>query len=108
MWIQALNEIICNLSNRCEDQTQLDDVYDSFCEKLFAELDKNLRFKYVSKRNRKLIINSKPYWNDELHNLWKEMVKNENKFSKYRGRNRFVKNELYILHKNSQKSLIRH
>ena len=103
MWRNAIDGIIDRLMYRCELQPELDETYVLFCKSIFEELDHSIGFKYVNKRNRKRMKSRKPYWNDELHSLWKRMIKSENAFGRYLGNNRNIKQELYTQHKNTQK-----
>ena len=101
-WTLALHNIIDRLSARNDMQAKLDSLYDSFCNSLFKELDTSLGYKYVSKKYRKRFKNHKPYWNDHLFLLWKNMIKAEKEFTKYKGNNRGVRNNLFQKHVLSQ------
>ena len=101
-WKLALHNIINRLAERIAMQDELDSLYDSFCKSLFKELDDNLGFKYVSKKCKKRFKNHKPYWNDNLLSLWRAMVQAEKDFTRYKGRNRGIRNTLYAKHVSAQ------
>ena len=101
-WTLALQKIIDRLLTRNNMQAQLDSIYDSFCKSLFKELDDCLGFRFASKKSKKRFKNHKPYWNDHLLTLWKNMVKSEKEFTRYKGRNRGIRNHLYQKHVSSQ------
>ena len=61
---------------------------------VFCELDNMLDYKRISNHSRKKHKHSKPYWNANLDSLWREMVKHEKKFVKYKGKNRTIKSSL--------------
>ena len=102
IWQQAILNIIERLIHAQNTQQELDALYIEFCKSLFSELDDCLGFKYITKKHRKRLRNNKPYWNENLFNLWKEMVKCEKMFSKYKGNSRDVRNMLYQQHISSQ------
>ena len=101
-WTLALQNIIDRLSARHAMQTELDALYDSFCKSLFKELDESLGFRFVSKKCKKRFKNHKPYWNDHLLELWRNMVQAEKEFTRYKGQNRGTRNILFRKHVSSQ------
>ena len=101
-WTLALHNIIDRLSARNIMQSEIDTLYDSFCKSLFTELDESLGFRFVSKKSKKRFKNHKPYWNDNLLALWKNMVHAEKEFTRYRGQNRCFRNQLLRKHVSSQ------
>ena len=101
-WILALQNIINRLSTRIDMQNNLDSLYNSFCNSLFKELDDCLGYKHASKKCRKRFKNHKPYWNDHLLLLWKNLVQAEKDFTHYKGNNRNVRNALFQRHVSSQ------
>ena len=103
MWRIAMNNITDRLSFNFNQQRELDDIYDEFCTELFKELDVSIGFRVLSKNSKKRFKSSKPYWNDELYNLWKDMNKKEKFFNNYRGGIRRIKTQLLEDFKHSQR-----
>ena len=67
------------------EQHETDKVYTQFCDTLTSEMDKYLKYTSSSRPLRKRLKNSKPYWNQELYDLWLKMSTSENEFSRYNG-----------------------
>ena len=63
---------------------------------ILNEMDNYVEFRDVSKSNAKKYKCSKPYWNNNLHMAWSNMMKSEKKFKKYHG-HRNVKSKLRVL-----------
>ena len=49
-------------------------------------MKKNILSLDTSKRTKKRYKTYKPYWNDELENLWRAMHKCEKDYTRFRGR----------------------
>ena len=101
MWSTALQNIIVMFENRIINQENLDKYYDLLCKTLTNEMDKHLKFMDSTKRTRKKHKNSKPYWCDELSDLWRKMRDSEKRFLKHVGTNR-SRRELLQNFKNAQ------
>jgi hypothetical protein len=72
MWKSGMVELIdlyILLRNR---QDAVDETYNKFCKLLTDEMDMYLKYTDSSKQIRKRYKNHKPYWNEDLNNLWKE------------------------------------
>ncbi len=67
------------------EQHKIEHVYTQFCNTLTVEMDKHLKYTSSPKPLRKRLKNSKPYWNQELYDLWVKMSMSENEFSRYNG-----------------------
>ena len=66
------------LQNRNQSQIEVDRVYGDFCVTLFSEMDKYLNYRdFTGKNIGKRLKISKPYWNDDLSRLWKDMSMKE-------------------------------
>jgi hypothetical protein len=88
-WRENINVIIDQLQSHCEDQNELDCLYDNMCRIVFGEMDKFLNYKEFSGRKTgKLLKFHKPYWNDRLTELWKDMSLKEKYFLKNKGHSR--------------------
>ena len=85
--------IIRNIELCRETQNSIDTVYDDFCVKLFKEMNENIPSFDCSKKTRKRYKTFKPYWNEILENLWLEVRRKENAFTKFHG-DRRTKNRL--------------
>ena len=102
-WKTQLESIIHKLENNVHNQRMLDSVFKELCECFFSEFDKNLKFRTIgNKRTRKYYKSHKPYWDEELTNNWKAMRENELKYSKYKGKFRFIKQRLLLEFKEQQ------
>ena len=73
------------LLDREVSQVKIDLIYDNFCATLFSEMDSFLEYRDVSKKVRKRFKNHKPYWNDNLTQLWKSMRDAERRFLRCKG-----------------------
>jgi hypothetical protein len=82
---EALSLIIQKISMTNDIQNQLDHIYSEFCSVIMREMDQYLCYKDASTRTRKKFRNFKPYWNDQLTLLWKNMKEAEKAFLKCRG-----------------------
>jgi hypothetical protein len=77
-WQSECVDLIDNLLQMRLNQNSIDEYYDKLCEKLFVEIDANINYKWVyTERSRKKLKISKPYWDEELTILWKNMVRAE-------------------------------
>ena len=85
VWKQGMNELI-ELFLMCQNrQDDVDNVYEQFCNRVKDEMNKNLKYTDSSNKTRKIYKNHKPYWNDELHNMWKNMSQAEKWFLNCKG-----------------------
>ena len=85
--------IIRNIELCRETQNSIDTVYDDFCVKLFKEMNENISSFDCSKKARKRYKTFQPYWDETLENLWLEVRRKENAFTKSHG-DRRTKNRL--------------
>ena len=84
-WKTNLNKVLDRLISLQNNQVEIDKTYSDFCNILTLEMNTYLKYTGASKRSRKLFKNKKPYWNDNLTKLWKEMNKLERQFIKCKG-----------------------
>lgn len=80
--ITAINSIIARIERCRETQTQIDALYKEFRETMLRELSKKIPTYDWSARTRKRLRPHKPYWNEELTELWRHMREMEKKFLK--------------------------
>jgi len=85
VWCQAISAIIDKLSERMIEGEKMDVLYGNMCTTIFEELDAHLEFRYIGKVSKSKFKSQKPYWNNELSQMWKEMTRREKLFLKYRG-----------------------
>ena len=83
--VNCVEKYNTTFENKIINQDNLDNYYNLLCKVLTKEMDKHLKFADSNKRIRKKHKNSKPYWCEELSNMWRNMRDSEKKFSKYRG-----------------------
>ena len=76
----CVTDVLTNIDFNNESQEGIDSVYNSMCLMLVNEL--NGCSKSTRKKNRK----SKPFWNDALDMLWRDMRYKEKKFKKCKNR----------------------
>ena len=78
---QALNLCIGQIQTARALQSDVDKVYDKFCNIYYAEIDKWFKGNFSNKSMRKRFRNtSKPYWNENLTCLWKGLCKAEKQY----------------------------
>ena len=85
IWRTAVLDIISRLEHMNEVQSDLDCIYDDLCKSIFKELDSHFDYKVVGTKSKKKLRLYKPYWNEELSVLWKEMSQAERVFSRCKG-----------------------
>ena len=64
------------LRNNINNQDILNEFFTIFCDEIRTEMDKHLNIKFSNDSKKQTKI-CKPYWNQELNELWQEMNKNE-------------------------------
>ena len=74
-----LNELIITLEQNQENQSYVDGIYQSFKDVLECEMNKylNPRIIKVDGLNNKKKRTRKPWWNDELTQLWNDLCTHE-------------------------------
>ena len=87
-WKTAVNNLIDMFINLRKNQDEIDNIYHNFCEVLNNEMNMYLKYTDGSKKMRKRFKNKKPYWNNNLSTLWKEMNQLEKQFLKCKGNKR--------------------
>jgi hypothetical protein len=82
-WKSGVAEVTDMLTDINASQEHLDLTYSCFCKEVVQEMDRSLDFKDINNyKTEKHKRHSKPFWNDELTNLWNDMRKNEKIFRK--------------------------
>ena len=81
----ALFATIDLIENSRNTQASIDGIYDNLCEIILNEMETKIP-KFTNKRNNKRFKNRKPYWNDQLRELWNIMGEKENNFISYKGK----------------------
>ena len=78
---QALIECIQNIENAHAVQNEIDDMYKNVCNMYYNEMDVWFNVNHISNSGRKKFRNSsKPFWNEELTNMWKDLCYAENRY----------------------------
>lgn len=78
----AILDIISKIEMCRETQDQIDKVYDDFCDMIIREMAETIpKYDWSNKGRTKLRFH-KPYWNDELTDLWKNMRNKEKLYLK--------------------------
>ena len=97
----ALQVYITKLETLQSDQHNIDEAYNDFCEQLVSEMDSYLDMGSADRQTRKRYKSYKPFWDEELTNLWLDM-KNKNKlFNKSKKSLRF-KDQCHLDFKTAQ------
>ena len=84
-WRYSMTQLIDLFMICRKNKDDFDNIYDKFCKVLSDEMNKFLKYTDASKPIRKRFNNKKPYWNEELSRLWKEMSESEKVYTKYCG-----------------------
>lgn len=102
--ITANNSTIARIERFRETQNQIDDLYKEFRDAMFREMSEKIPTYDWSARTRKRLRPHKPYWNEELTELWRHMREMEKKFLKCDPKRRLkrIQKQFY---KESQNSL---
>ncbi len=101
--MNALNGIINMIIMLRESQNSMDTLYTKLCDEVINEMNREIPFKDISNGAKKRYKQRKPYWNEELSMLWKEMCKKEHDFCKYKGRDKRHKTEYLNRFKQAQR-----
>ncbi len=102
----ALNILIEEILLTRESQENLNILYHKLVNTVTEEMDREIPFillKEASKHTKKKFKVSKPFWNNELTEMWKIMHENEKLFCKYKGKSRREKDKLFHTYKVSLK-----
>ena len=91
--IQNIKNVINKFENTQGEQLEVNEVYDKFCKCILNEMDKYLNYKSQSSISQKKFKYHKPFWNQELTQLWKNMCQKEKKFGSFVGTKQ-TKNEI--------------
>lgn len=78
-WVHNINTFINERQRQLVNQEKVDEMYYIFCALLTSEMDKYFRCDNAKASKKRLRI-SKPFWNDELANLWKRMKASEREY----------------------------
>lgn len=87
-WSLAINDIINAREQEINAQNYIDNEYNNLCLVLKQEMDEYLQFSECGRNTKKRWKHSKPYWNEELSELWKSMRNKEKTYLKFRGNRR--------------------
>ena len=82
----ALQAIISKIETARETQSEIDTIYASLCDAIITEMDNCIPRCDTSKKTRKRFKTHKPYWNNELTDLWNAMHAKEKRFLNFNGR----------------------
>ena len=72
-WHQSISNLIVDLEYQIDNQANINQSYSKLCEILFNEMDKYLKYKTCGKPIKTRLKNSKPFWCEELDDLWKNL-----------------------------------
>ena len=82
---RCLISVITALESNIVEQGDIDTVYQQLLDTLHDEMDSELTFKDYTPGMRSRRKHNKPYWNDDLKELWAQARDAEKKYLKWRG-----------------------
>ena len=86
---RSLIEVISKIENIRHSQREVDSAYERFCEMYYTEMKKWLPCKNIHPSAKKRFHRrTKPFWSDELGNLWKILCEAEKCFTTCRTQSR--------------------
>ena len=83
LFISSLDLIINEIQFAETSQNSLDCAYNNLCKVIFDEMDKFLGSPTESKKSRKLFKSYKPFWNENLTELWRDMHEAEKQYLRF-------------------------
>ena len=92
-------DTIEKLETHESDQQSVDTVYNNFCETLKSEINRLLNPQKVllsSATQTKKKRLKKPWWNEELSDLWNDMCTEERKWLKAKGNDRKTQRSIFL------------
>ncbi len=101
VFIAALQHYIAKLESINVNQENIDTAYVELCELLISEMDLYLDMGSANRKTRKKYKSNKPFWDQELTNLWLDM-KNKSKLFNKSKKSLHSKNQCYHDFKNAQ------
>ena len=105
----ALCELIQTIESTRETQNNVDAIYDGLTNTILNEMNNRIPKYDTSKRTRKRHRTYKPYWNDNLSELWNAMRLSEREFlkcdSKHSTRRTALRQDFKIAQNNFDKTL---
>ena len=81
-WVSILDGLINRLGFINPIQAEIDVFYDDMLSQIFIEMDEYIEYYKVYANARKRLKIQKPYWNDDLMDAWKTMVRAEKSLRK--------------------------
>ncbi len=102
-WRLAMSELITRLERVQVNKDILDEIYSGLCRSVFNEMDSYLEYRNVRRGTGKKLRTSKPYWNDELTKLWRDVHLKQTAFLRFKG-TRSEKNKCFSEYKVAQRT----
>ena len=103
---QSLLSIIVNIESNRETQSDVDTCYESLVKVILQEMKNKLPV-FNNDKNKKRFKNKKPFWNNELDVMWRNMHDKEILYRRYKGTQR-QKNVLHTHYKEAMYKFDRH
>ena len=101
LWHQVCDQLIDRITYSETSQSAVDDLYSFMCSSIFTEMDKYIPYKEQGRGMRKRFKNFKPYWNEDLTTLWRDMVSFEKQYKRCT-KNSTIKSNLWAAFKHKQ------
>ena len=90
----AVNELIEKFLEEIKTQQEVDNIYNETCEVFKREMENVLPCTNVSPKDKKMFKAHKAFWNNELKELWQEMVEHRRIFEKCKKHRRVREDKL--------------
>jgi len=97
----AIMLLIEQLEITLATQDNIDEFYERFKDEIVQEMNRNIPVKKPCSKSAKY-FKRKPFWNDELYSLWKDMNKAEKEMRRNKGKGR-AKQESFNTYKEKQR-----
>ena len=81
----ALQTIITRIEFARETQGEIDAIYENLCDVIVSEMNTSIPVFDSSKKSRKRFKSTKPFWNNELRDLWNVMHETEKRYLRFHG-----------------------
>ena len=78
----AIQLCIQKIERQSNEQREIDKTYDQLCKVFYDEMDKTLKSRNPCSRAKKRLRRCKPFWTNELTNLWQTVCNSEKAYLK--------------------------
>ena len=94
---QAILNVIDKIESQLSDQANIDEIYTNVCNIYYDQMNSFFRSTNIHPAARKRLHKcTKPFWNNDLQQMWKNVCNAEREFLKCNGRERQFLKEAFI------------